>query len=92
MSNWPDPELGDVVLSAIRYALPRQTGIIKDHIAFTIEHWADITSYFRELILRDCKRALEHVVYNTGFREVDPLCVDDVQRFVEWMTKQGSGE
>lgn len=82
-----DPDLGNILLSAIRYALPRQTGIIKDHIAFARKHWVDITPYWRELILRDCKRELDRTNDLSGIHWIDPLCVGDVRDFVEWMEK-----
>ena len=80
-----DPELGNVLLSAIRYALPRQTGIIKDHASFAMKHWADITPYWRELILRDCREPLDRVDRGVDMGGIDPLCVQDVRDFVTWM-------
>jgi len=88
MNNWPDAELGNIVLSAIRYALPRQTGIIKDHIAFTRRHWYDITPYWHALILRDCAEPLDRVDRDIDMGGVDSLCVEDVRQFVEWITRQ----
>ena len=87
-NRWPDPELGNVVLSAIRYALPRQTGIIKDHMAFAKKHWADITHYWHELILRDCREPLDRLGRGVDMGGIDPLCVEDVRQFVEWMKHQ----
>ncbi len=85
-----DPELGHVLLSAIRYALPRQTGIIKDHIAFARKRWGQLVPRWKELILRDCREPLDRLDRGVDMGGIDPLCVQDVRDFVEWMEEHGT--
>lgn len=84
-----DDDLGNVVLSAIRYALPRKTSIIDEHIRFTQRHWDDITDYWRGLILRDCQQAMDDNVRTDGRLGVDSSAVFWVGSFVDWMVQQG---
>jgi len=84
-----DDELGNVLLSAVRYALPRKTAIIDDHIRFVQRHWDDITDYWRALILRDCQQALEDNVRTEGRWGVDSASYNRVLDFVNWMKAHG---
>lgn len=82
-----DDDFGNVVLSAIRYGLPRKTGIIVDHIAFTERNWAEITPYWQKLILRDCEKAVADVCRGVEYA-VDDLSVRDVREFCTWIRSQ----
>ena len=91
MMNDNDSDFGSVVLSAIRYALPRKTNIISDHIRYARNNWDVIPAYWQELILRDCVSALRDVERGVDWA-IDSLCIGGVREFVDWMRERGTKE